>query len=88
MNTQTTPLIPAHRPPNTALTVLLTVALGLSTAFGQEQALVQTIRDQPSWVIRNDQIEIAVTQLGAHMAPVTFYRRDAAPVRPYHVSPW
>jgi len=88
MNTQTTPLIPAHRPSSTALAVLLTAALGLSSAFGQDQNLVQTIRDQPSWVIRNDQIEIAVTQLGAHMAPVTFYRHDAAPVRPYHVSPW
>ena len=50
---------------------------------------VKTIARQPSWVLRNRDVELAVTQLGGHMAPVTFCRRDAAgPVQPYYISPW
>ncbi|NQU75968.1 MAG: hypothetical protein HQ546_06635 [Planctomycetes bacterium] len=48
---------------------------------------VKTIASQPSWVIRSKQVELAVTQLGGHMAPVTFYR-NAGPVQPYYISPW
>ena len=46
------------------------------------------ILGQPSWAFGNDQVEIAVTVLGGHMAPVTFYRETPAPVRPYYISPW
>jgi hypothetical protein len=49
---------------------------------------VKIIADQPSWVVRSDTVELAVTQLGGHMAPVTFYRGTRRPVRPYYVSPW
>jgi len=49
---------------------------------------VKTIASQPSWVIRSADVELAVTQLGGHMAPVTFYRRSPRPARPYYVSPW
>ncbi|HUS47254.1 MAG TPA: hypothetical protein VNA25_22995 [Phycisphaerae bacterium] len=49
---------------------------------------VKTIADQPSWVIRSDEVELAVTRLGGQMAPVSFYRRSRAPVRPYYISPW
>lgn len=42
---------------------------------------------QPCWVLGNDQIELAITQLGAQMAPVTFYR-NAGGVKPYYISPW
>jgi len=48
----------------------------------------KTIASHPSWVIRSDSVELAVTQLGGHSAPVTFYRRDKKPIRPYYVSPW
>ena len=48
---------------------------------------VKTIASQPSWVVRTSQMELAVTQLGGHMAPVTFYR-DSVPVQPYFISPW
>ena len=40
-----------------------------------------------SWVMENDQVELAVTEEGGHMAPVTFHR-GAAPVQPYYISPW
>ncbi len=46
------------------------------------------IASQPSWVIRNRQMELAVTQLGGHMAPVTFCRDTKTPVQPYYISPW
>lgn len=50
--------------------------------------LVKTIASLPSWVIRSLDVELAVTQLGGHMAPVTFYRRSASPIRPYYINPW
>ncbi len=48
----------------------------------------RSIHSQPSWVLIGDQVELAVTKLGGHMAPVTFYRDTASPVEPYHISPW
>jgi hypothetical protein len=48
----------------------------------------RTIHSQPSFVVSTPQVELAVTELGGHMAPVTFFRSSAKPVRPYHVSPW
>jgi len=39
-------------------------------------------------VIHNDEVELAVTRLGGHMAPVTFCRRSGRPVQPYYISPW
>ena len=50
--------------------------------------LTRTIANQPSWIMRTKEIELAVTQLGGHMAPVTFYRNTSRPVRPYYVNPW
>ncbi len=39
-------------------------------------------------VLATKEVEVAVTELGAHMAPVTFFRDSGNPVRPYHISPW
>ena len=49
---------------------------------------LRTVANQPSWVVASKQVELSVTQLGGHMAPVTFYRHTPRPVRPYYVSPW
>ena len=49
---------------------------------------VRVVHSQKAWVISSDQVELAVTQLGGHMAPVSFFRRDAKPVQPYHITPW
>ena len=46
------------------------------------------VAGQKSWVIRNSEVELSVTQLGAHMAPVNFYRQTNRPVQPYYISPW
>jgi hypothetical protein len=64
--------------------VLLTVLMCSGAATVKQQI----ISSQPSWVIRNDQVELAVTKRGAHVAPVTFYRADPKSVRPYYISPW
>lgn len=48
----------------------------------------KTVHSQPSWVLGNEQVELAVTHTGAHMAPVTFYRGTRKPVEPYYISPW
>lgn len=48
----------------------------------------RTINSQPSWILANGDVEVAITKLGGHMAPVTFDRRSKAPIQPYHISPW
>jgi hypothetical protein len=49
---------------------------------------LQPIHGQPSWSLSSDTVELFVTETGGHMAPVTFDRGTAHPVRPYYVSPW
>ncbi len=49
---------------------------------------LQTIFGQPSWTVRSRTIELAITELGGHMAPVTFCREAAKPIQPYYISPW
>ena len=39
-------------------------------------------------MLATKEVEVAVTGLGAHMAPVTFFRDSAKPVQPYYISPW
>jgi hypothetical protein len=48
----------------------------------------QTIESQKSWVVESDQIRLALTEVGGHMAPVTFFRNGKKPIEPYYVSPW
>jgi len=52
------------------------------------KAPARIIAGQPCWILRGRSVELAVTQLGGHMAPVTFFRNTARPVRPYYISPW
>ena len=40
------------------------------------QAESREVHSQPAWIVRNDQVELAVTQIGAQMAPVTFFSRQ------------
>ena len=40
------------------------------------------------WLVYAKEVEITVTRMGAHMAPVTFFRDSGQPVQPYHISPW
>jgi len=49
---------------------------------------LRTIESQPSWTLDNGTVQLAVTQLGAHMAPVRFHAHETTPVQPYYISPW
>jgi len=64
------------------------VTLGLVSSTSAQKLDKETRHGQPSWVIQSDQVELAITEIGGHMAPVTFYRKDPSPVQPYHISPW
>lgn len=65
----------------------LLIVFAATNCFGDD-ANVRTIHAQPSYVVSTKQVELAVTELGGHMAPVTFFRDSDKPVRPYYVSPW
>ena len=68
---------------------LLFLPLALLPALAAaEPAKMETVDSQPSWILESPQVRLAVTKLGAHMAPVTFLRDSGKPVQPYHVSPW
>ena len=75
------------RPLKSLLLNLLLIAAAFA-ASAADEAKLRTLYSQPSFVIATKQVEIAVTQLGGHMAPVTFFRDSAQPVRPYYISPW
>lgn len=64
---------------------LLSAAVLAQEVLAQE---VKTAHSQPCYVLANKQVELAVTRLGGHMAPVTFYRDGDRPLKPYYVSPW
>ena len=49
---------------------------------------IKTIAGQPSWVINNDSVELAITQLGGHLAPVRFFPGSGKEVQPYWIAPW
>lgn len=51
------------------------------------RAKLSTIAGEPSWVLRSDTVELAVTRRSGHLAPVTFDRRGRR-IRPFHVSPF
>ncbi len=70
------------------LSVILPFLAATAVASAADGAKRRTIHSQPSFVMSTEQVEVAVTKLGGHMAPVTFFRDSAQPVRPYHISPW
>ena len=59
-----------------------------ATASAADDANLRTLHAQPSFVVATKQVELAATKLGAHMAPVTFFRDTTQPIRPYRISPW
>jgi hypothetical protein len=48
---------------------------------------LRVVRGQPSWRIASNQVEAFVTEIGGHIAPVTFDRRGRR-IRPYSIAPW
>jgi hypothetical protein len=70
--------------------MIVNASIFATTAFASdaEGAKLRTVHSQPSYVLATKQVEVAVTKLGGHMAPVTFFRDSAQPVQPYHITPW
>ncbi len=62
--------------------------LGVAVSASAQRASSRTIAGQRCWVVATDQVELAITRTGGHMAPVTFFRDSDAPVAPYYISPW
>ena len=58
-----------------SLVAALVAGQGIAADVQPEE---RTISSQPSWILANDSVEVAVTKLGGHMAPVTFDRTAAA----------
>lgn len=48
---------------------------------------LRLVHGQPSWRIASDEVEAFITELGGHLAPVTFERRSRR-ITPYSVAPW
>ena len=46
------------------------------------------VQGQESFLLRTRYVELALTALGGHMAPVTFFPQDRSPIRPYAIAPW
>jgi hypothetical protein len=70
---------------------LLALAVSLSATLVASRIAaddLQVIAGQPCWVLESDQVRLAVTRTGAHMAPVTFNRSGDQPIEPYYISPW
>ena len=51
------------------------------------QPKTKKILGQPSWEISSDTVQLAVTRMGGHMAPVRF-KLGARVIEPYSVAPW
>ena len=49
---------------------------------------LKNILNQPSYVVRSDQVSLSVAETGGMMAPVTFYRGEKQPISPLAVAPW
>jgi hypothetical protein len=63
------------------------IATTIAVATADENEM-RTLHAQPSFIVATKAVEIAVTKFGGQMAPVTFFRDSAQPVKPYYVSPW
>lgn len=48
----------------------------------------QVIHKQPSFLLANEQVSVAITERGGHMAPVTFGGSGGQQITPYYISPW
>lgn len=83
MNDTCAPMRLAH-----TLLMNLTLLSAVVVAGTGEAATLQTVHSQPSFGLSTKEVELRVTRLGGHMAPVTFFRDSAHPVQPYHISPW
>ncbi|MGO8746350.1 MAG: hypothetical protein ACLQNE_10200 [Thermoguttaceae bacterium] len=69
-----------------AWVALLTCMAALT--YANQNMPIRSLAGQSCWVLSSEDVELAVTRQGGHMAPVTFCRKDRQPVQPYYISPW
>ncbi len=67
---------------------LLCVCLWTGFVWSAEEVKTETVASQLCWMFQNDTVRLAVTQTGAHMAPVIFGLDSDRTIQPYYVSPW
>ena len=48
----------------------------------------QVVHGQPSFLVTNGDVSVAITKRGGHMAPVTFGAGGRQQITPYYISPW
>ena len=75
-------------PPLRTLLMNLSLIAATAAVSAADENELRTFHAQPSFVVATKEVEVAITKLGGHMAPVTFFRDSAKPVKPYHISPW
>lgn len=70
--------------------LMCTCLLRAAEPSGKELHKVETVvsHAQPSFPLANDQVQLTVTEIGGHMAPVKFFADSKSPVEPYYISPW
>ncbi|MDA0658649.1 MAG: hypothetical protein O2931_14915 [Planctomycetota bacterium] len=66
----------------------LWIPAAFSTALSWADETTSPIHSQACFLAQSDVVELAVTETGGHLGPVTFYRNSGHPVRPYYISPW
>ena len=69
-------------------TIYLLIPAVFSTALSWADETTSPIHSQPCFLAQSDVVELALTEKGGHLGPVTFYRNSGQPVRPYYTSPW
>ena len=48
----------------------------------------ERIHGQESFRLKTKLVELALTQIGGHLAPVTFFPGEPNPITPYAIAPW
>lgn len=71
-----------------AMILVLAATAFATVAPAQGLGHTETVHSQPAWILQNGSVRLAITHVGAQMAPVEFYRNAAKPVLPYYISPW
>jgi len=49
---------------------------------------MQRIHGQDSFLLKSGSVELAITRLGGHLGPVTFFPDSPRPLQPYAIAPW
>jgi len=70
-----------------SFTLALILALSPSLLFAADVPKLEERSAQPSYILANAEVEVAITKTGGHMT-ATFARGSEKPIAPYHVSPW